>query len=605
MSTRINVTVGDGGLLDRNAQQTAANRQARVLADQRATAEAEGVERRAADRIAAGLDPLTGLPASTPSSASTINRLDQEPAANRRSAVRFPHVFWVPFFTSDPSLNTGGKQTFVISTETGVRETVEFTYTLPPNAFYTQGSAPEPAEGKALFMSGQSGPRVSRSNYNVISDGGGTWFGARPNNAAPGGEPGDQCRSYWNFPTLTDGDAATTIFPPFTITSCTPTYGQLGLRTDNLSINRNKFTQRVAFALPLSAESLIFVCGVAEAADEGILISSFVQTDGWQGLDQNGGSAFGIVRNRNAYNIGTIPATNRLELKAYIVRKNSITETIIGTGLVETLQSLLSSYTATTVATDVTAAVEIDWRLDITNSGITPFPQYVNPDTGLSIGSRSINTIAQRQAFAATGAFDVAPFFQANLFQYGLANLVGLAKQSFGGLQNASPFPVFFGTGTPQCLFTSPAVFTYINLYKNQQFDIDRFAPSQTTPAGLTLAQARELLVANNVQPPRRFYSLFKEENQEISFAEWTGELPQGAGFPSAGQSFSVYAAGWLKSIEDLGFKPLPRKTVVTRPPDDPEEGLFFSSTGCWDWEKPAYCRARLIELGFFPQPPA
>jgi hypothetical protein len=84
MSTRINVTVGDGGLLDRNAQQTAANRQARVLADQRATAEAEGVERRAADRIAAGLDPLTGLPASTPSSASTINRLNQEPAANRR-----------------------------------------------------------------------------------------------------------------------------------------------------------------------------------------------------------------------------------------------------------------------------------------------------------------------------------------------------------------------------------------------------------------------------------------------------------------------------------------------------------------------------------------
>jgi hypothetical protein len=84
MSTRINVTVGDGGLLDRNAQQTAANRQARVLADQRATAEAEGVERRAADRTAAGLDPLTGLPASTPSSASTINRLDQEPAANRR-----------------------------------------------------------------------------------------------------------------------------------------------------------------------------------------------------------------------------------------------------------------------------------------------------------------------------------------------------------------------------------------------------------------------------------------------------------------------------------------------------------------------------------------
>jgi hypothetical protein len=93
MSTRINVTVGDGGLLDRNAQQTAANRQARVLADQRATAEAEGVERRAADRIAAGLDPLTGLPASTPSSASTINRLDQKPAANRRPSSELPFFY--------------------------------------------------------------------------------------------------------------------------------------------------------------------------------------------------------------------------------------------------------------------------------------------------------------------------------------------------------------------------------------------------------------------------------------------------------------------------------------------------------------------------------
>jgi hypothetical protein len=97
MSTRINVTVGDGGLLDRNAQQTAANRQARVLADQRATAEAEGVERRAADRTAAGLDPLTGLPASTPSSASTINRLNQEPAANRTGTD-----IWSMYFRTIP-----------------------------------------------------------------------------------------------------------------------------------------------------------------------------------------------------------------------------------------------------------------------------------------------------------------------------------------------------------------------------------------------------------------------------------------------------------------------------------------------------------------------
>jgi hypothetical protein len=602
MSTRINVTVGDGGLLDRNAQQTAANRQARVLADQRAAAEAEGVERRAADRIAAGLDPLTGLPASTPSSASTINRLDQEPAANRRSAVRFPHVFWVPFFTPDPSLNTNGKQTFVISTETGVRKTVEFTYTLPPNAFYTQSSAPEPVEGKALFMSGQSGPRVSRFNYNVLSDSAGSWIAARPNNAAPGGEPGDQCRSYWNFPDLTDGDAATTIFPPFTFTSCSTNYEQLGLRIDTLGITRNVSTQRIAFALPLSANSLVFVCGVAEAADEGIVTSSFVQTDGWQGPDQFGGEAFGIVRNRNGYHVDTVPAASRLELKAYIVTKKSITETIIGTSLVETLQSLLSSYTNTTVSTDIFTTVEIDWRLDITGSGLTPFPQYVNPATGQSIGSRSVNKIAERQAFAGTGAFDFTPFFQANLFQYGLANLVGLAKQTSFGLQNASPV---FSVGTPECLFTSPAVFTYIGLYRNGQFDIDRFAPSETTPLGLTLQQSKELLVANNVQPPRRFYSRVKEENQEITFAEWTGELPQGAGFPSAGQIFSVYAEGWLKSDEDLGFRSLPRNTNVTRPPNEPEEGLFFSAAGCWDWEKPAYCRARLVELGFFPQPPA
>jgi hypothetical protein len=95
MSTRINITIDSGGLLDRNAQQTAANRQAKVLADQRAAAETLGVERRAADRIAAGLDPLTGLPASTPSSASTINRLDQEPAANRRLKDVPLHIAWI------------------------------------------------------------------------------------------------------------------------------------------------------------------------------------------------------------------------------------------------------------------------------------------------------------------------------------------------------------------------------------------------------------------------------------------------------------------------------------------------------------------------------
>jgi hypothetical protein len=99
MSTRINITIDSGGLLDRNAQQTAANRQAKVLADQRAAAEAEGVERRAADRIAAGLDPLTGLPASTPSSASAINRLNQEPAANRQNKGK-GYLYYCPNTTT-------------------------------------------------------------------------------------------------------------------------------------------------------------------------------------------------------------------------------------------------------------------------------------------------------------------------------------------------------------------------------------------------------------------------------------------------------------------------------------------------------------------------
>jgi hypothetical protein len=92
MSTRINVNIGDGGLLDRNAQQQAAARQAnqqRASADKAAV---EGQRQLEQERIRKGLDPATGRPlAIPPSSASTgsssrIRRIDQEPAANRTTS---------------------------------------------------------------------------------------------------------------------------------------------------------------------------------------------------------------------------------------------------------------------------------------------------------------------------------------------------------------------------------------------------------------------------------------------------------------------------------------------------------------------------------------
>jgi hypothetical protein len=141
MSTRINVTVGDGDLLDRNAQQTAANRQARVLADQRATAEAEGVERRAERRRAEGRDVATGelLPSrgSQGRFGSDIQRLDEEPAANRRGglgiaacSIRFTglngveRISIVPKFATEAStfeVSPRAEYTPVISKITGGR----------------------------------------------------------------------------------------------------------------------------------------------------------------------------------------------------------------------------------------------------------------------------------------------------------------------------------------------------------------------------------------------------------------------------------------------------------------------------------------------------
>jgi hypothetical protein len=84
VTTRITVTIGDGGLLDRNAQQQAAARQAALVKAQAEKAAALGNEQLRRERIAQGLDPSTGLPLPSFGTTSTIRRLDQQPAANRR-----------------------------------------------------------------------------------------------------------------------------------------------------------------------------------------------------------------------------------------------------------------------------------------------------------------------------------------------------------------------------------------------------------------------------------------------------------------------------------------------------------------------------------------
>jgi hypothetical protein len=83
MTTRITVTTGDGGLLDRNAQQQAAARQAALVRGQAEKAAALGEAQLRQDRINAGLDPATGRPLPSAGSTSRLTRIDQEPAAFR------------------------------------------------------------------------------------------------------------------------------------------------------------------------------------------------------------------------------------------------------------------------------------------------------------------------------------------------------------------------------------------------------------------------------------------------------------------------------------------------------------------------------------------
>ncbi|MFZ9326839.1 MAG: hypothetical protein ACO24H_05200 [Polynucleobacter sp.] len=92
MTTRINVTVDDGGLLDRNAQQQAANRQGFVLrsAQEEAAIQAEGdLQRR---RTAERRDAATGQ--ALPATGSRIRRIDQEPAAFRYGAFDVGAIYY-------------------------------------------------------------------------------------------------------------------------------------------------------------------------------------------------------------------------------------------------------------------------------------------------------------------------------------------------------------------------------------------------------------------------------------------------------------------------------------------------------------------------------
>ena len=101
MTTRINVTVDDGGLLDRNAQQQAANRQGYVVRNEQNKAATQGEAELQQRRTAEGRDPAAGQV--LPSRGSRIRRIDQEPAAFRYGG--FIQIGAVIFKYNTPSIN--------------------------------------------------------------------------------------------------------------------------------------------------------------------------------------------------------------------------------------------------------------------------------------------------------------------------------------------------------------------------------------------------------------------------------------------------------------------------------------------------------------------
>jgi hypothetical protein len=89
MTTRVDINIDTSGLLDKALLQRLAGRETLVIREQQAKAEKQGIEKRAERRRTQGRDVATGelLPSrggDTGRFGSGIQRLDEEPAANRR-----------------------------------------------------------------------------------------------------------------------------------------------------------------------------------------------------------------------------------------------------------------------------------------------------------------------------------------------------------------------------------------------------------------------------------------------------------------------------------------------------------------------------------------
>jgi hypothetical protein len=106
MSTIITITYDDGGLLERNKQQTAANRHAFDVNRTAQEAAQGGVQGLRERRIAEGRDPLTGGRLQTLRSSSKLRRTDQEPAAFRRRGGFYVGVAWLEII-EDTEAGTG------------------------------------------------------------------------------------------------------------------------------------------------------------------------------------------------------------------------------------------------------------------------------------------------------------------------------------------------------------------------------------------------------------------------------------------------------------------------------------------------------------------
>ena len=129
MTTRITVTTGDGDLLERNAQQQAANRQGALVKGGAEQAADEGAEQQRQRRSAEGLDPTTGRPLPSAGSTSRLTRIDQEPAAFREGGAFYVGVAWVEV-VEDIETNTG-----IVRVRSGDASAYAETTTLPYPSF--------------------------------------------------------------------------------------------------------------------------------------------------------------------------------------------------------------------------------------------------------------------------------------------------------------------------------------------------------------------------------------------------------------------------------------------------------------------------------------